>query len=103
MAANEISRNYTNRYCLFVIDDENDIELLPTSTSSGKLDLSMSTPCAMGSRANCIANGNQYILNGANSWVIYNGFINSGSEGDSGTSQNEGIEPIDDNTIELLF
>lgn len=80
MAATELSRNHTTRYCLFYIDSYDDVEILPTSKMSGKGDLSQSTPCRAGSVARD-SKGKQYVLNGSDKWVVFT--TNSTSNGES--------------------
>lgn len=77
MAATELSRNYATQFCLFYIDNSNDIESLPTSKRSGKNELSLSTPCRTGSKARDMT-GKQYVLNGYDEWVAFT--TGSGSE-----------------------
>lgn len=97
MAAYEINRNYATRVCVFVIDSDDDLAILPTSTQSGKESLSLSTPCRMGSMAKMTDGTKAYMLDGKDTWVRY-----TASTG-GGIDPEEEIEPIDDSTIESLF
>lgn len=65
-----VSVNYSTRHFVFYVDSEEDLDSLPTQTRSGKGTLQTVGSCAMGSIAKC-ANGNNYILNGEDEWVIY--------------------------------
>lgn len=98
MAACEISRNYITRVCLFVIDSEADLAVLPTTEERGKEDVSASAPCAMGSIAELVDGSKSYRLNGNDEWIEYVGSTSGG-----GTDPEEEIEPIDDSAIESLF
>lgn len=77
MAATELSRNYATQFCLFYIDNNSDIESLPTSKRSGKNELSLSTPCRAGSKARDVT-GKQYVLNGYDEWVVFTTSSGSG-------------------------
>ena len=70
MAARELKRNPETRYCVFYIDGVGDISYLPTSIESGKGELSLSTPCSVGSIAKDVM-GQSYRLNGNNKWVAF--------------------------------
>ena len=95
MAATELKRNYDTKHCIFAIDDEDDIILLPTIVSSGAGDLKLSPPCCQGSIARS-ADGKNYRLNGNNEWEKYSG-------GSGGGGGDEDIEPVDFDDIEALF
>ena len=83
MAATEISRNAETRFCRFVIDSEEDLSKLPTTTSFGKSELSTSSTCCQGSIAKSLEDGTIYILTGTNTWNISVGHgCASGSDGD---------------------
>lgn len=96
MHATELKRNYTTRYCMFAIDSEDYIDMLPTTTKVGSGELKMSTTCCAGSLARCL-DGKMYTLNGDDEWVKYT----SGSGG--GGDEPEDVEPIPDSDIEALF
>ena len=83
MAACELKRNYTTRYCVFAIDNANDLEMLPTTSRGGSGDLIRSTTCCFGSLAKA-ADGQTYRLNGADEWVLYT--PSGGGGGGSGAS-----------------
>ena len=99
MAACELMRNNTTRYCLFAIDSSSDLDMLPTSERVGSGDVIRSTTCCIGSRA-LAADGKTYVLNGSNQWIKYNG---GGGSGGGGEVTPEDIEPISDADIERLF
>ena len=65
MAAWELKRDYTTRYCLFGIDDKDDIDMLPTSVRYGSGDLIHSTTCSIHSKALAV-DGKSYVLDGEN-------------------------------------
>lgn len=98
MHATELSRNYTTRYCVFAVDGEEHLVMLPTSTKVGTDDMIMSTTCCAGSIARC-QNGTTYVLNGSDEWVKYSGHSGGGGGGDDP----EDAEPISDDDIEHLF
>ena len=97
MAASELKRDYTTRYCIFAIDSEDDIPMLPTSTRVGSGDLIRSTTCCIGSIATA-SDGKRYRLNGDDTWKIY-----ESSGGGGGGGGDDDIQPIDDADIEHLF
>lgn len=99
MAACELQRNYITRYCLFAIDDKDDLEMLPTSKRAGNGDLIRSTTCCIGSKASAI-DGTMYVLNGNDRWVK---FSKSGGGGGGGDEGPEDAEEITDQDIEDLF
>lgn len=125
MAACELVRNYTTRYCLFAIDSERDLDMLPTSDRVGSGDLIRSTTCCIGSRARSSV-GKSYVLNGNNKWIecswsggggggdeppegseitheeIEDLFNNSASSGNSGGQPN-GVTDISNEDIQNLF
>lgn len=94
MAAWELKRDYATRYCLFGIDDDNDLDMLPTSIRCGSGDLILSTTCAVGSIARA-SDGKSYILTGENKWIEYKCSGGGGDDPD--------IEDITDEEIEDLF
>jgi hypothetical protein len=96
MSAYEINRNNTTRHCVFALDDESDLAMLPTSKKSGTGDLKLSTPCRQGSVARTTA-GKRYVLSGKDEWDI------SSSDNGGGGSNDEDVEPISTSTIESLF
>lgn len=71
MAACELKRNAATRYCVFYIDNSNDIPSLPTSKKPGKGELSLSETCSIGSVARDML-GKKYTLNGHDEWVVFN-------------------------------
>jgi len=101
MAACELQRNYTTRFCLFAIDSESDLDMLPTAERVGSGDLISSTYCCIGSRARG-SDGTQYVLNGSNQWIVYNGGSGGGGGGDYGPGP-EDAEEITDADLEALF
>ena len=105
MAAYELNRNYATRYCVFAIDSEDDLKVLPTSKKSGIESMSLSTPCRQGSIARA-TNGKCYILDGKDKWKYsYTGSAGggSGSTGGDGDIPMADVEPIPQLTIESLF
>ena len=102
MAARELSRNHATRYAVFFIDSLSaDGENLPTSKESGKADLVLSTPVAYGSIARA-ADGNQYILNGSDKWVVYNSSSGSGGGGSGGGGIDEKDIATDEEVDDML-
>ena len=97
--ATEIKRNYITRHCVFAIDGEEYLDMLPTSTDVGSGDLIKSTTCCAGSRAISV-DGKQFILNGEDKWVKYTGGSGGGGGGGDDPS---GAEDITDEDIEHLF
>lgn len=83
MAVSELARNKETRYCVFFVDGKGDLENLPTSKQNGKGDLSLSSPCCVGSVARC-ADGKKYILNGSDAWTEYKGSDVGGTGGGGG-------------------
>ncbi len=79
----ELMRNDATRYAIFYIDNADEINKLPTSKVRGKEELSRSATVSAGSLAR-VQDGSQYILNGSDKWVRYNG--NSGSSGTGGST-----------------
>ena len=79
MAAKELRRDHITRYCLFAIDDADDISMLPTSTKTGSEDLVQSAICCIGSRAVAVS-GKTYMLSGDDKWVEYSGGSGGGGE-----------------------
>lgn len=100
MSAWELKRDHTTRYCLFAIDSNSDLYMLPTSKRVGKGDVKTSTFCAIGSMAKAV-NGKWYMLNGNDEWVEYVG--GSGGGGGGGDDHMAEDSPIPDDTIEGLF
>ena len=98
MAACELKRDHETRYCIFGIDDADDIEMLPTSVRRGSGDLVLSTTCSINSIARA-ADGKMYILSGENKWIEYK---RSGGGGGGGGDDPD-IEDITDDEIEDLF
>lgn len=102
MAAYELSRNYATRHCIFAIDNEDDLKILPTSKKSGIKSISLSSPCRQGSIEKAI-NGKCYVLNGKDEWKYsYTGSA-GGESGGSGDVPVTDIEPIPQTIIESLF
>ena len=99
MAAWEISRNNETRHCVFAIDDETDLKILPTSKKSGTGEMSLYTPCRQGSVART-TDGKCYILDGKDNWKYSS---SGGSGGTGGSVTIDEIEPIPQTTIESLF
>lgn len=99
MAARELNRNYDTRYCTFYIDNSSDIPFLPTSEKSGKGELSLSTPCSVGSIARD-ASGKRYTLNEYNQWVV---FSTSSSSGGSGSSGEIDVEVATDKEVDDML
>lgn len=102
MAAHELSRNCATRHCVFAIDTENDLKILPTSKKSGKESVSLSTPCRQGSMARSV-DGKCYILNGNDEWKYSFIGTSGSSSGGNGNTSIEDVEPIPSDTIESLF
>lgn len=98
MAANEINRNCSTRYCIFAIDGEEDLKILPTSKRRGLDEMSSSMPCSQGSIART-TDGKCYILDGKDIWKYSSG----GSGNTDGSVAIDGVEPIPQTTIESLF
>lgn len=94
MAAQEIKRDDETHFCVFAIESEKDLELLPTTKESGKSNLETSSPCAMGSVARTI-DEKRYILKSDDKWIYANS--------SSGGGEYEDVEPIDTSTIYSLF
>ena len=90
LSATLIEKIYATNFCKFVIDNVDDLQLLPTTTSKGQGVLSVVPPCSMGSIA-ITTSGESYILSGStNSWIKYSGdlsgSIGGGSIGGGGSS-----------------
>lgn len=102
MAAQEIYRNEDTQYCAFSIDNENDLELLPTTKQSGKGMLKSSTPCIAGSVAKSIE-GKRYIINSNDEWKTVTSIPGSGASSGVGGEGIEDVAPIDHSTIFDLF
>ena len=96
MHATELMRNHTTRYCVFAIDSDDYITMLPTTTRVGSGELNKSTTCCAGSIARSV-DGKNYMLKGSDQWVEY-----SGPSGGSGGGSVD-IEAITDGEIENLF
>lgn len=63
-------RDYTTNITDFYADEESDLELLPTLTSSGKENLSTINSVGVGSSCFVISTGDVYMLKGkTNSWI----------------------------------
>lgn len=78
----ELMRNDATRYAIFYIDNANEIDKLPTSKVCGKEELIKSATVSAGSLAR-VQDGSQYILNGSDMWVRYNGNSSSSGTGSS--------------------
>lgn len=96
-----IERVYATNFCKFAFDTTEDLALLPTMTSRGKGNLSTILSCSQGSLA-IGTNGEDYILNGGNTWIRYTGSF-GGSSGGSGSGSGSGgnTSGSDDGFIEL--
>lgn len=89
-AVSLINKNYSTNVCVFCYDTwSEDKDKLPTMSSAGKDLLSTIRSCAQGSIAKG-TNGENYILTGNNTWILYSSATSSGS--DSGTTDKKGIE-----------
>lgn len=94
MAVSLIDKNYSTNVCIFSYDIwSEDKDKLPTLNGKGKDLLSTVLSCAQGSIAKG-TNGNNYILTGNNTWVLYSPTTAGGSS--SGTA-------TDDNGIEFIY
>lgn len=102
MAAQEVSRNNSTRHCVFAIDSEDDLRILPTSKKSGIESLSLSTPCRQGSMART-TDGKYYTLDGNDQWNRTSGGGGSTGGTGGGSGEAEDVEPISSTTIESLF
>lgn len=100
MAAYEIYRNYETRYCEFAIDDESDLETLPTFQKSGSGSMSLSSPCRQGSTAKA-ADGKVYTLSGNNQWTY--SYKSNGSGSGSTYDEDEQIAKIIEKTKPSTF
>lgn len=96
MHATELKRDNTTRYCLFAIDSEAYIDMLPTTAKVGTGELIWSTTCCAGSMARCL-DGTMYMLSGEDVWTKYTGSGGGGGSGD------DDAEPIPFDEIESLF
>lgn len=99
MAVSLIERIYATNFCKFAIDSTEDLQMLPTMNSKGKGNLSTISSCSMASIA-IGTNGEDYILNGGNTWIRYTGSF-GGSSGGSGSGSGGSSSGSDDGFIEL--
>lgn len=82
MAARELTRYADTRYCMFYIDNADDIVFLPTSKKSGNGELILSTPCSIGSVARD-ATGKKYTLDGNDEWILVSSSSSGNGSGDT--------------------
>lgn len=66
-------RGTVYNYAEFECDSVDDLLNLPTTTASGTCGNDVYNPCAFGSVAFVVENGEQYVLNSADQWVIWSG------------------------------
>lgn len=60
-------------YSEFIVDFVDDLLNLPTTIVSGICGINTYSPCAFGSVAFVVENGEQYVLNSEGQWVIWSG------------------------------
>lgn len=91
--------NGAYNYCVFVVDEESDLESLPTSVTKGTSNGVTYDYCSVGSKAIVVNLRKLYMLNNANQWKMVINYAAGGGGGGTGEIQ---VEDDGDGNVSIL-